>query len=72
MGNQKGASGATLKQRLRAAAGPTVHFHSSDDRACADKRLRRFTVDPNDVTCPDCKSRDRFWITEQGRQLVMP
>lgn len=62
----------SLKQRLRAEAGPIIHFHSGDDRFCGARGLRRFTVEPNDVTCKDCQSKDRLWITPQGLSVIAP
>lgn len=45
----------------------TVHFHSSDDRFCGtDEMGRRFTLEPNDVTCELCMENDRLEITAQG------
>jgi hypothetical protein len=49
----------------------TTHFHNSDERFCGSrKRVRKFTFDPNAVTCHACKSRDRLWLTPQGQAYV--
>lgn len=49
----------------------TIHFHSSDPRFCAStEQNRRFTLEPNEVTCERCKGADTFELTEQGRAAV--
>jgi hypothetical protein len=48
-----------------------IHFHSSDDRFCgAVETQRRFTLDPNKVTCGDCKGRDTLTLSEDAKQYL--
>lgn len=48
-----------------------THFHSSDDRFCGSRAIaRRFTLDPNYVTCLRCKARDCFVISEAGEAYL--
>lgn len=49
----------------------TIHFHSSDERFCkSNETRRRFTFEPCDVTCADCKANDRFELSESGKQAL--
>lgn len=44
-----------------------IHFHGSDDRFCGSTHpIRRFTLDPNEVTCQACKDRDTFILSASG------
>lgn len=48
-----------------------VHFHRSDSRFCGNTdQWRRFTFDPNDVSCGACMGRDRLTLSEAGRAYV--
>lgn len=48
-----------------------IHFHSSDDRFCGStKQGRRFTLDPNAVTCRKCAAQDTFVLSEQGWETL--
>lgn len=48
-----------------------THFHSSDERFCGSTApARRFSLDPNEVSCGDCKNRDRFEISESGAAFL--
>lgn len=50
---------------------PVVHFHQSDGRFCGTtQQLRRWTTNPNDVTCAECKEKDRFVLSPSGRALL--
>ena len=56
------------KRRIQAKA---VHFGSTDPRDCGSaEQGRRWTTEPNDVTCPDCKAKDRLVLTPQGMAYV--
>ena len=49
----------------------SIHFQASDDRFCNSIiRPRRFTLDPNEVTCKLCKANDTFVITRQGKATI--
>lgn len=47
-----------------------VHFHSSDERFCGARGTRRFTLDPNAVTCGRCMARDRFVLSHEATEYV--
>lgn len=48
-----------------------IHFHHSDDRFCgSQEQPRRFTLDPNEVTCPDCQAKDTFVLSPAGEAYV--
>lgn len=48
-----------------------IHFHSGDDRFCGStEQPRRFTLDPNEVTCRACMARDTFVLSPQGESYV--
>lgn len=48
-------------------AKPSIHFHSSDDRFCGDQQsARRFSLDPNEVTCAACQRRDCFTLSKRA------
>lgn len=48
-----------------------VHFHHSDDRFCGSTgKFRCFALDPNEVTCPRCMSRDTFVLSEGGQKFL--
>jgi hypothetical protein len=48
-----------------------VHFHSSDDRFCGSKQVaRRFSLDENEVSCPHCKAKDGFVLSQEGREYL--
>lgn len=48
-----------------------IHFHSSDPRSCHKKYpMRRFTMDPNEVTCHVCKDQDTFVLSDAGATYV--
>ena len=47
-----------------------IHFHSSDDRCCSGEGPRRFTFDPNEVTCKACQSNDTFVLSREAAAYV--
>ena len=48
-----------------------IHFHSSDARCCGSKGSpRRFTVDSNEVNCPECKDKDQLCLTPRAIQYL--
>lgn len=50
---------------------PEIHFGSFDERFCGShEQRRRFTLDPNEVTCSACKARDRFLLSPSGAALL--
>jgi hypothetical protein len=55
----------------KSATRPTIHFLTGDPRFCGStQQWRRVTVDPNDVTCERCQSRDTFVLSPQGAEYV--
>lgn len=55
----------------RTLAADAVHFHSSDGRFCGSAaKPRRFTLDPNDVTCRACMAKDTFELSPDGAAYV--
>ena len=49
----------------------TIHFHHSDTRFCGTtERPREFCLDPNEVTCEECKRRDTFTLSASGRAYL--
>ncbi len=48
-----------------------IHFFNFDSRFCGSRKQgRRVTLDPNEVTCPICQSRDCLRLTEQGKAYL--
>lgn len=48
-----------------------VHFGSSDSRDCGSREQgRQWTTEPNDVTCPRCKDKDRFVLSPEAAAYV--
>jgi hypothetical protein len=48
-----------------------THFHHSDDRFCGSKDApRRFSLDPNEVDCRACQSRDCFVLSDEAAAYV--
>jgi hypothetical protein len=49
----------------------TVHFHHSDERFCGSKKqFRRFSLDPNEITCRKCASKDTFVLSDEASRYV--
>jgi hypothetical protein len=48
-----------------------IHFHSADDRFCGStQQCRRFSLDPNDVTCPACQGKDTLTLSTEGAAFL--
>ncbi len=48
-----------------------VHFGSFDDRFCGTtEQCRRFTTEPDDVTCPCCLGKDTFVLSPSGQAYL--
>ena len=48
-----------------------IHFFNFDPRFCGStQQARRVSLDPNEITCPDCMKQDTFELSEQGRAYL--
>ena len=48
-----------------------IHFFNSDPRFCGStQQARRVSVDPNEITCPNCMGQDTLELSEQGRAYL--
>lgn len=50
----------------------TTHFGKFDERGCKNLTgdTRQITTDPNEVTCPECRTNDRLILTPQGAETL--
>lgn len=62
---------AKFERNWRRMVAVEAHFHRSDDRFCGSPKLcRRFTLNPDEVTCQACKDRDTFVLSPEGKTYL--